>query len=300
MSIKGSTISKKIQRQIAILNFLKEETKTSSQLLQYLKSKGHSNSTSTLSNDIKSLKDSGFKIDDSVKGSYTLFLEGCNELFTHFIKYQSLAIAYKNAIELPKDFMQYILFEPNALEFNIDVFNEMFKAIRLKKEVKFIHTNFQKNNLKKDYRLKPYVLKEYQNRWYIIGKTNNGLRTFALDRINNLEITETKINIQLEPIEEQLRYVVGVSFNEENIKTEIVKLKICNSQKEYIKTTPIFVGQEIIESYEDYFILKMTVGNTIELRQQILKYASRIEVLEPKKLRQQIKEEIDKMTKLYS
>lgn len=299
MSNTGNTISKKIQRQIAILNFLKEETKTNSQLLQYLKSRGHSNSTSTLSNDIKSLKDSGFKIDDSIKGSYTLFLDGCNELYSHFVKYQSLAIAYKNAFEVPKDFMQYVLFEPNALEFNIDVFNEMFKAIRLKQEVKFSHINFQKNNLKKDYTLQPYVLKEYQNRWYVIGKTNKGFRTFTLDRINNLEITNTKINIRLEAIEEQLRYVVGVSFNEENIKTEIVKLKICNTQKEYIKTAPIFVGQEIIEENDDSFILKMVVGNTVELRQQILKYGSRIQVLEPKKLREQIKEEIKIMYNLY-
>jgi len=41
----------------------------------------------------------------------------------------------------------------------------------------------------------------------------------------------------------------------------------------------------------------MFIGNTIELRQQILKYASRIEVLEPTKLKQQIKKEIDRMNK---
>ena len=56
-------------------------------------------------------------------------------------------------------------------------------------------------------------------------------------------------------------------------------------------------SQEIIEENEDHFVLKMFVGNTIELRQQILKYASRIEVLEPTKLKQQIKKEIDRMNK---
>uniref|UniRef100_A0AB33KWG6 WCX domain-containing protein n=1 Tax=Tenacibaculum sp. Pbs-1 TaxID=3238748 RepID=A0AB33KWG6_9FLAO len=43
----------------------------------------------------------------------------------------------------------------------------------------------------------------------------------------------------------------------------------------------------------------MFVGNTIELRQQILKYGSRIEVLEPENLRNQIIEEINKLIKLY-
>ncbi|MHC9088365.1 WCX domain-containing protein [Tenacibaculum sp. IMCC1] len=54
-----------------------------------------------------------------------------------------------------------------------------------------------------------------------------------------------------------------------------------------------------MEEKENYFILKMFVGNTIELRQQILKYGSRIEVLEPENLRNQIIEEINKLIKLY-
>lgn len=299
MNSNKNTISKKIQRQITILNFLKLGTQKSSDLLNHLKLKGHSNSTSTLSNDVKSLKDSGFKIDDATKGYYTLLLDGCNELYSHFIKYQSMAIAYQKALNMPKKYMQYILFEPNALEFNVDIFNDMFEAIQLKREVRFNHIRFQKNNTIKEYVFKPYILKEYQNRWYVIGETKKGYRTFSLDRVSNLKLTGNNIDIKLDSIEEKLRYVVGVSFNENTIKPQIIKLKIDNSQKEYIKTTPIFVNQEIIEEKENYFILKMFVGNTIELRQQILKYGSRIEVLEPENLRNQIIEEINKLIKLY-
>ncbi len=295
-----NTISKKIQRQITILNFLKNGTQKSNELLNHLKLKGHSNSTSTLSNDIKSLKESGFKIDDSVKGYYTLLLNGCNELYSHFIKYQSMAIAYQKALNLPKKYMQHILFEPNALEFNIEIFNEIFKAIQLKKEVQFNHVNFQKNNTIKQYNFKPYVLKEYQNRWYVIGETEKGFRTFSIDRISNLKITKNNIDIKLDRIDEELRFVVGVSFNEETIKPQIIKLKIDNSQKEYIKTTPIFKNQEIVKENETHFILKLFAGNTVELRQQILKYGSRIEVLEPKNLRNQIIFEISKLSQLYN
>ncbi|MBE7659241.1 hypothetical protein J2Q11_03380 [Tenacibaculum finnmarkense genomovar finnmarkense] len=103
-----NAISKKIQRQIVIINFLKEGEKTNNQLLTHLKIKGHSNST--FSNDIRSLKDSGFKIDDSVKGYYSLSLEGCNELYSHFIKYQSMAIAYQKALQVSKKNLQYIFF----------------------------------------------------------------------------------------------------------------------------------------------------------------------------------------------
>jgi predicted DNA-binding transcriptional regulator YafY len=295
-----TTISKKIQRQITIINFLKEGSKTSKELLWHLNYKGHSNSTSTLSNDIKSLKESGFKIDDSIKGYYLLMLDGCSELYSHFIKYQSMAIAYQKALQMPKKYMQYILFEHNALEFNLDVFNDMFKAIQNKREVVFKHVHFQKNNRIKEYVFEPYILKEYQNRWYVVGKTKNGYRTFSLDRISNLRITDKIITINLDGIDEELRYVVGVSFNEETIKPEIIKLQIDNSQKEYIKTTPIFRGQEIIEETSTYFILKLFVGNTVELRQQILKYGGRVKVLEPASLSGQIISEIKEMTNLYA
>lgn len=294
-----TSISKKIQRQIVIVNFLKDGNKTSKELLTHLSIKGHSNSTSTLSNDIKSLKDTGFKIDDSVKGYYSLLLDGCNELYSHFIKYQSMAIAYQKALQMSQKHMQYILFEPNALEFNIDVFNAIFEAIQQKKEVFFKHINYQKNNTIKEYFFKPYALKEYQNRWYAIGETEKGYRTFAIDRISNLVITDKKITINLDRVDEELQFVVGVSFNEETIKPQLVKLKIDNSQKEYIKTTPIHKNQEIIEEHANYFILKLFVGNTVELRQQILKYGSRIKVIEPNLLRTQIISEINKLVQLY-
>ncbi|MHC9088364.1 WYL domain-containing transcriptional regulator [Tenacibaculum sp. IMCC1] len=234
MNSNKNTISKKIQRQITILNFLKLGTQKSSDLLNHLKLKGHSNSTSTLSNDVKSLKDSGFKIDDATKGYYTLLLDGCNELYSHFIKYQSMAIAYQKALNMPKKYMQYILFEPNALEFNVDIFNDMFEAIQLKREVRFNHIRFQKNNTIKEYVFKPYILKEYQNRWYVIGETKKGYRTFSLDRVSNLKLTGNNIDIKLDSIEEKLRYVVGVSFNENTIKPQIIKLKRIHQDHTYI------------------------------------------------------------------
>ena len=64
----------------------------------------------------------------------------------------------------------------------------------------------------------------------------------------------------------------------------IIQLKIDNSQKEYIRITLIFKKQLIEEEHEDYFILKMFVGNTIELRQRILKYGNRIEVISPQEI----------------
>ena len=291
--------SKVISRQLTILKFLEKGTKTNIELTSYLKSKGHSYSTSTLSKDIKDLKESGFKIEDSKKGYYSLYLGGCNELYSHFVKYQSMAITYQKALNISEKDMTYILFEPNALEFNMDIFNIILNAIKNRKQVVFKYIVFQNNNEIKEYKLKPFLLKEFQNRWYVMGETSNGYRTFSLDRISDLTETTVKYTIDLELIEEQLNHSVGVSFDENVIKPKHTKLRIANSQKEYIKTTPILKTQKITEENNTHFILEMFVSDTVELRQQILKYGTRIEVVEPESLRNKIKEEVKSMLELY-
>lgn len=296
-------MSRKIRRQLALWKFIKEageEGRTNKQIENYLEGE-HTFSTSTLSNDIRELKESGWKIDDETKGVYKLIDEDndYSEFQSHFIKFRSMAIAYERVMSFDVNVMQYVLFEPNSVEFKLVVFEKMFEAIRNRKAVTFNHTKFKQGSEGKEYYFEPYVLKEYQGRWYAIGKTKKGYRTFSLDRIFDIKITNDNVKIDLYSIQLQLGYVVGVSFNEDIIERKIVKLKIDNSQKEYIKTTPIFKRQEIIEENDTHFILELTVGNTVELRQQILKYGRRIEVLEPEELRQQIFEEIKDLYKMY-
>ncbi len=293
--------NEKIHRQVEIIKYLSIEDRTNTEILNWLKIKNHRYSTSTLSNDIRELKESGFMIDDSIKGKYSLIKSEYDEFQSHFIKFQSMAIAYGNSMKFSKQDMQCILFEPNALEFNLDIFEPVYKAIRERKKIKFTYESWQYKT-KKDYELSPFVLKEYQNRWYVIGETKNGFRSFSLERISNFEITKTKIATSVsktEQVIEKLENVVGVSFNEEKIKPEFITLKIDNTQKKYIETTPIFKNQEIIEEHKNYFILQMFVANTIELRQKILKYGHRIEVLKPEKLRNQIASEVSKLYRKY-
>ncbi len=152
------TINRKVERQVSIIKFLETaDSRTNTEILNHLRMKGHRHSTSTLSNDIKTLKESGFMIDDSIKGRYAFIESNCNEFQSHFIKYQSMAIAYRNSMKFSKEDMQCILFEPNALEFNLDVFEPLFNAIREKKVITFSYKIF-KNNSIKEYRIAPYVL----------------------------------------------------------------------------------------------------------------------------------------------
>ena len=64
---------------------------------------------------------------------------------------------------------------------NLELF---LSAIKNKKVVQFDYFNFSKN-IKSVRRMHPYLLKEYRNRWYLIGKSElkEKVITFGLDRI---------------------------------------------------------------------------------------------------------------------
>jgi predicted DNA-binding transcriptional regulator YafY len=73
----------------------------------------------------------------------------------------------------------------------------ILKAIKEKRKIAFEYFNFHKNK-KRKYNQKPYLNRKYQNRWYILGIVSvfNDLRTFGVDRIENLE-AKTEMDVQI-------------------------------------------------------------------------------------------------------
>ena len=71
------------------------------------------------------------------------------------------------------------------------------------------------------------------------------------------------------------------------------------SQLQYLKSVPIYENQDIIEENTTNFTLKLFSYDTYELRQEILKYGSNVEVLEPLLLRDWVKSEITKIAQVY-
>ena len=71
--------------------------------------------------------------------------------------------------------------------------------------VKLGYAKFQGPNETSTYNLHPYLLKEYRNRWYLLGwdRPARWIRTFGCDRIELMEILEnsgaSKCNRRLTP-----------------------------------------------------------------------------------------------------
>jgi predicted DNA-binding transcriptional regulator YafY len=112
-------------------------------------------------------------------------------------------------------------------------------------------------------------LKEYANRWYVIGEINGSqeIRTFGLDRIENLEIQLQKFkpNKNLNPLQE-FENVVGLIYSNHEIQK--VVLSFTPFQGNYLKTLAIHHSQKIIEDNENELKIELLLKPNIELIQR--------------------------------
>ncbi len=154
---------------------------------------------------------------------------------------------------------------------------------------------------KRTYKLSPYLLKQYRNRWYVIGFANEKESTlvFALDRIVTLQTIKHKYHIDTKFDKEQyFRYSFGTTHRYD-LQPVRVQLQFNKTNKDYILSQPLHHSQQVIEQTEDYAIVELEVLLTWELKAMIFSYSSAVKVLAPQQLKEEIAAELQKAASVY-
>jgi predicted DNA-binding transcriptional regulator YafY len=195
------------------------------------------------------------------------------------------------------DVLSFVEFENEAATATIPNFKMILEAIQQQLPITFNHYSFY--HLKEDlYTLKPYFLKQYQNRWYVIGETEKGFRTFGIDRIENITIGTKKFKPRTEEAKNKFSHVIGLNYLDH--KLEKIHLSFQLSQKPYLISLPLHHSQkEINPDKGKTFDIELRIHPNFEFRQQVLKYGSLVKVLEPKWLAVEIKEDLKKAFESY-
>jgi predicted DNA-binding transcriptional regulator YafY len=134
----------------------------------------------------------------------------------------------------------------------------------------------------------PFILKEFNNRWFVIGKKHNEsqILTLALDRIINLDF-DLDIPFLDESFngDEHYKDTIGVTVhNYDGLVKTVLKFDRMNAP--YVLTKPFHHSQKVMETLEDGSVLvEMTVHLNFEFERLILGFGNSVEVIEPKKLR---------------
>ena len=195
-----------------------------------------------------------------------------------------------NNLNANNNLLSFIEFENKAAIETIPNFKTILEAIQQQIPITFNHNSFYHLKVE-EYILKPYFLKQYQNRWYVVKEKEKGYRTFGIDRIENIIIGIKKFKPKTEEAKEKFSNVIGLNYVDH--KLEKISLSFHISQKPYIVSLPLHHSQKEINSdNETTFDIELRIHPNFEFRQQILKYGSLVKVVEPKWLSEEIKEEL--------
>lgn len=149
----------------------------------------------------------------------------------------------------------------------------------------------------------PYILKEFNNRWFLFGYTQftHGMRALALDRI--IEIKEDKENPYIENTffepDSFFDGMVGVTRSPKDQRQQIM-IKVDKETAPYIITKPLHGSQQVSEKYEDGSVMFcLNVVHNLELERLLLGFGYHLEVVSPRLLRSRIAKNMAEANKIY-
>jgi proteasome accessory factor B len=171
-------------------------------------------------------------------------------------------------------------------------------AIDNNKIITFKHQSYW-NNEPTYRKIQPLVIKEAQNRWYLIGYDikKQAYRNFGLDRMSELEISNLKGSILKYKPEVHYQHAFGIETYE---PAERIVLECSAYQAQYIKSLPLHKSQKVTKETDGMCVFELFMHPTHDFIMEILKHGDSIKIIEPQILKNAVKSKIHKMMELYS
>ncbi|WP_027420293.1 helix-turn-helix transcriptional regulator [Crocinitomix catalasitica] len=148
----------------------------------------------------------------------------------------------------------------------------------------------------------PFILKQFNNRWFVVGKREgaNAIMTLALDRI-----VEINYNLDIDYLDENFngdeyyKDTIGVTVLNDNNLMDVV-FKVDASNAPYVSTKPFHHSQKIVEQREDgSVVFQIKVHLNYELERMILGFGDTLEILEPRRFKRRIISKLKSSLKQY-
>ena len=185
---------------------------------------------------------------------------------------------------------------PSAREFLPTV----LQAIRNSNKVSFTYAGFNRSRAERDIAFRPYFLKRYKQRWYMIGfkEKSNGIRTYALDRIREMKISNESFQMpESLQLDDLFGNIIGVTSSQAAVKT--VRLRATSTQAKYFRALPLHTSQRE-EVHDDFSIFTYRLKLNYELAHEILALGDAVKVLDPPELKAMVVTQLKDTLALYN
>ena len=209
-------------------------------------------------------------------------------------------IAIKNTIIDNIRLRDHIIFEPiprgtRFLQIIIDAIED---AAELK-----IHYKRYDTTQHIEYQVRPYQLRLFRRRWYLVGycRQMGRIYTFCLDRTLNVGLTGECF--EMPPMSEVDIFAnrFGIIWSGDPAKR--VKIRVYGEQIDYIRNLPLHVSQEEgisgTEEKTPYCEFAYKLAITYDFVQELLSHGRYVKVIEPQELRDEMRRHVERMARYY-
>jgi predicted DNA-binding transcriptional regulator YafY len=177
----------------------------------------------------------------------------------------------------------------------------LLHAIKNSLQIKFLYRKYWNEEVSTR-TVEPYLLKEFRNRWYVITFESKGnvIKTFALDRISELEITTKKFDKNEKiVIDDMFQHSFGIITGDGQLPEYIV-LSFDTFQGKYIKSLPLHISQKVLIDNEDELRISLVLHLTHDFLMEIRSFGEDVEVIEPASLKTLVIQSLQRASKQYN
>jgi predicted DNA-binding transcriptional regulator YafY len=220
--------------------------------------------------------------------------------FSYFEELSGMVNRLEDKIHKQHKGKSYLHFEKNDLLKGLEFIDPIHKALIKQKTIEINYQSFKANE-PTQLLFYPYLLKEYRNRWFLIGANKRKvILTLALDRFVSVKevASEKYLKNSFFDIDTHFDDTIGVSKNL-GMRPLLIVMKIDKQNAPYILTKPLHPSQKILKEEAQGTTFSISVTWNFELEREILGFGEAIVILSPARLRNKINFRIRKMGERY-
>ncbi|WP_396192223.1 helix-turn-helix transcriptional regulator [Flavobacterium sp.] len=180
--------------------------------------------------------------------------------------------------------------------------DELYQAIIKKVVLKITYKSFTSRD-ENTFLFHPFILKEFNNRWFLVGKKRPKapISNLALDRIIAIDYDFQTPYIDEEfDAEKFYKNVVGVTVNT-GLNPRKIELWIDSINAPYVITKPLHNSQRLIQTNDDgSIIIHLLLIENYELERLLLGFGNGLEIIKPERLRNRFKMILEKSIEKYN
>ena len=195
---------------------------------------------------------------------------------------------------------------------NSTMIAHLFTVIRDRVPITLSYHTFTNTQIRKT-DICPYLIKEYNNRWFLIsGACDTGrILTFAIDRIDDFQPNEQYSYIApVEDLADRFEEIIGVTYKEDSPLQEII-FWASDKSKDYILTKPLHGSQVHLKGENETKLrtqfdnlsggsfFKIVCRENYELIRELTSFGPELIVLYPVSILKLIRKQIDEIVNMY-